>query len=204
MLSSISPVGEASRRQRWWLTASAYTVASIGGGALIGGALGGLGQLLALAGWPALALVVLGAAALIGVAADRGVLGIGLPTWHRQVDERWLTGLRGWVYGAGFGLQLGLGVVTIATASVTYVALLAAFLTGSWRGGLIVGAVFGLARASPLLLAGRVRTPAALRQLLARVARAEGPFGRGTLVAQAGLGVLAFGLAVATIPGGGA
>ena len=203
MLSSLSPVGEASRHQRWWLTAPAYTVASLAGGALIGAVLGGLGQLLALDGRIAAALSVLGAAALLGVAADRGLLGVALPTWHRQVDERWLTDLRGWIYGAGFGLQLGLGVLTIVTASVTYVALLAALLTGSWRGGLAVGAVFGLARAVPLLLAGRVRTPAALRRLLARVARAEGPFGRGTLVAQTGLGVLALGLAVVTLQGGG-
>lgn len=203
MLSSISPVGEASRRQRWWATASAYTVASVAGGVLIGGALGALGQLVGVGAWSVPALFALGVAALLGVAADRGLLGVDLPTWHRQVDERWLTSFRGWVYGAGFGFQLGVGVLTIVTASVTYVALLAALLTGSWQAGAVVGALFGTARALPLVLAGRVRTPGGLRQLLARVARAEGPFGRVTLLAQTGLGVLACGLAVVTIRGGG-
>lgn len=204
MLSSISPVGEASRHQRWWVTVAAYVVASVAGGALVGAAAGGVGQVVGVGGSPAVALLVLAVAALLGVAADRRLLGVGLPTWHRQVDERWLAGLRGWVYGAGFGFQLGLGVVTIVTASVTYVALVGAALTGSWVTGGVVGAVFGAVRALPLLLAGRIRTPTGLRALLARVAAAERPFDRATLAAQTGLGVLAFGLAVVTFRGGGA
>lgn len=204
MLSSISPVGEASRGQRWWITAGAYTVASVLGGTLIGGALGAVGQLLGVGEAPTAGLAVLAVAAFLGVAVDRHLLGLDLPTWHRQVDERWLTGYRGWVYGAGFGFQLGLGVVTIVTASITYVALLGALLTGSWKGGAVVGASFGLARALPLLLATRVRSAGGLRRVLGRLAALEGPFDRVTLVAQAGLGVLASVLALATTRGGAA
>ena len=204
MLSSISPVGEASRGQRWWITAGAYAVASVLGGAIVGTALGAVGQLVGVAEAPTAGLAVLAVAAFLGIAVDRHLLGLDLPTWHRQVDERWLTGYRGWVYGAGFGFQLGLGVVTIVTASVTYVAFLGALLTGSWQGGAVVGASFGLARAVPLLLATRVRSVGGLRRVLGRMAEWEGPFDRVTLVAQAGLGVLASVLAVATTRGGAA
>jgi hypothetical protein len=41
--------------------------------------------------------------------STRGPSGSGCPSWQRQVDERWLTTYRGWVYGAGFGFQLGAG-----------------------------------------------------------------------------------------------
>ena len=46
-----------------------------------------------------------GAAVLLlaGLLLDRRVGGLRLPTWHRQVDERWLARYRGWVYGLGFG-----------------------------------------------------------------------------------------------------
>ena len=36
---------------------------------------------------------------------------------RRQVNEDWMARYRGWAYGAGFGLQLGLGVVTIVTTA---------------------------------------------------------------------------------------
>jgi sulfite exporter TauE/SafE len=93
-----------------------------------------------------------------------------VPSWRRQVDERWLTSYRGWVYGAGYGLQLGAGAVTIIPATTTYVAALAAVLTGTWMQGAVIGATFGVIRALPLLLTVRVRTPEALRELMRRLA----------------------------------
>jgi sulfite exporter TauE/SafE len=175
MLGSISPVGETSRQQRWWLTAVAYTVASVLGGALAGALLGAAGQLLVQL-WPVGVGVRVAAVLLvvaIAVLFDTRVLPWQLPTWHRQVDERWLTRYRGWVYGAGFGFQLGLGVATIVPAAVTYAALAAAALTGSWTGGLVVGATFGVVRTVPLLLAGVLRTATQLHAATARVSAAE-------------------------------
>src|SRR5687767_4318338 len=121
MLGSISPVGEASRGQRWWLTATAYTVASLIAGAATGALFGLLGQvLLPAAGIPAgVALAILGVVLVLAAVIDSGRLGWRLPTWHRQVDERWLTTYRGWIYGAGFGFQVGTGLVTIAPSAVT-------------------------------------------------------------------------------------
>ena len=68
---------------------------------------------------------------------ELGVGGAHLPTNHRQVNERWLDDYRGWVYGIGYGFQLGMGVVTIVTSATTYLAFLAAFLSHSVLGGLI-------------------------------------------------------------------
>ncbi len=186
MLTSISPLGERARGNRFWRTAAAYAAGSLLGGLAVGGALGALGSLVSVDA--AVAYGVLAAAAIVGNVLDsRGAL----PTLRRQVDERWLATYRGWVYGFGFGFQLGLGVVTIVTASTTYVALLAAFLTGSPAGGAIVGATFGAARALPLLVTARVRRPDDLRRLHGRIARAAGPMSAATRAGQAIIGVTA-------------
>jgi sulfite exporter TauE/SafE len=192
MLGSISPVGEASRAQRWWLTATAYTLASVAAGAAIGTALGVTGQALAAVA-PASAservrLALLGAAMVAAAMADAGTFGWTLPGWHRQVDERWLATYRGWVYGAGFGAQLGVGVATIVTSTVTYTAFAAALLSASWRGGLAVGAAFGVARSIPLLLMAPVRSAARLHTVTRGVAEAQPLVHRLTV---AGQGVLA-------------
>ena len=175
MLGSISPVGEAARGQRWWLTATAYIAASVAGGAVVGTALGALGAALAQLVTLNLAprLGVLAAVALLGAAADAGLAPWRVPAWRRQVDETWLTEYRGWVYGAGFGLQLGSGFATIIPAAVTYTAFAAALLSMSVSGGLAVGAAFGLVRSLPVLLTARLHTAAQLYVTTRRVEAAE-------------------------------
>jgi hypothetical protein len=165
MLASISPVGEAARGQRWPITVVAYLVASALGGASVGALAGGLGwTMFAVLGAPPTTLLaaVLAVLALLAVGLYRGVLPWQVPAWQRQVDETWLTSYRGWVYGAGFGFQLGAGVLTrIPTAAVPLV-LAAAVATGDLGAGALVGATFGTVRALPILLAGRHRDPARL------------------------------------------
>jgi hypothetical protein len=189
MLSSITPLGERGRHNRWWLTAAAFITGSIAGGAAMGAALGALGGLVR---WPTSGtLALLAAVALLGFLADLRVARLRVPTMNRQVDERWLTTYRGWVYGVGYGFQLGLGVVTIVTSAATWVTLAAAFLTGSWTGGLVVGSVFGAARSLPLLLAAPVRSPGALRDLLRRQQRWATPARLAAIGGQCLVGVLA-------------
>lgn len=188
MLGSISPVGEASRNQRWWLTATAYVVASSTAGALVGLALGALGALLLGSVSPSARLVALGVLTIAAAAADAGRFGASIPSWRRQVDERWLSTYRGWVYGAGFGAQLGAAVTTIVTSAVTYAALGAALLSASWRSGLVIGTVYGMARGVPLLAMARVRTVDRLYAVTRRVADAE-PWAHRTTIG--GQGVLA-------------
>jgi sulfite exporter TauE/SafE len=166
MLASISPVGEASRGQRWPITVSAYLVGSTAGGALVGSLAGAVGAAVGLVtgpwdlGWR---LALFGAAGVVTVAVDRGLVPLRLPSWQRQVDERWLTTYRGWVYGIGFGFQLGSGLLTRIATSAVYLMLVAAALTGSVAAGALIGGVFGLTRALPLVTTAPLRDPVSLR-----------------------------------------
>ena len=172
MLASIHPLGERVRGNRFGITAAAFVAASTVAGALLGlalGALGGLGQWLAGDAWwaaAALAMVVTGALAL---ATDRGWWGLRPVGPRRQVDEDWLEEYRGWVYGAGFGAQLGMGFSTIITTAAVHLTFLLALLAGSPLAGAVVGGAFGLVRGATLLGASRVRSPDQLRQLHRRM-----------------------------------
>ncbi|MGN6611838.1 MAG: hypothetical protein ACTHLJ_08670 [Angustibacter sp.] len=186
MLSSISPLGERARRARWGLTVSAYLVGSVVGGLAVGALSAALGGVLP-AGWrdsaPAAVVVVL--LVLVGLGLDVRARGGALPSWRRQVDEAWLARYRGWVYGLGFGLQLGAGVLTIVTSSTVYAVLALAAWSGTPAVGALLGATFGLARALPVLAVRRVHAPAQLRVVFARVERLGRPVdvvSRGALV----------------------
>lgn len=179
MLGSITPLGERGRGSRWWLTAASYVGASTLGGLLVGSIAGFVGAALRLVGLrlgPPTALLVVAAAALLGLVAHAGLLGFELPALRRQVDERWIGRYRGWVVGAGFGLQLGLGVATIVPASAASLSV---------AGGALVGLEFGAVRAAPLLAAAR--TPEALRRLHLRLAGLSRPADRTIRSVQAGL-----------------
>lgn len=149
MLASITPLGERSRGFSWSVTASAFALGSVGAGALAGAAGGALGSLLpGPSSWRGLALIaVLGAAVLF----DATALRTRLPTTRRQVNEDWLARYRGWVYGVGFGAQLGAGVVTIVSSAATYATAAAAVLCAIPPTGALIGATFGAVRAGSLL-----------------------------------------------------
>src|SRR5581483_6305427 len=151
MLASINPLGERARHNRWAVTATAYGVASAAGGAGAGALLGAIGWAVTRA-WPPPTVARL---AFVGVAVAAAcawdlLWGRSLPPL-RQVDEDWLATYRGWVYGAGFGFQLGAGLTTIVTTALIPAVFLAALVGGSVPWGSLVGAAFGLARAVPLL-----------------------------------------------------
>jgi hypothetical protein len=107
---------------------------------------------------------------LSGAALDARLGGVRLPTITRQVDERWLQKYRGWVYGFGFGAQLGTGVATIITSAAVYLMLVATVLTRSVAAGTAIGVTFGLVRGASILLARRIRTTDELRAFHRRLA----------------------------------
>jgi hypothetical protein len=198
MLGSITRLGESGRNARWWVTVTWFAIGALAAGSLAGAVLGlaGSGLAGALGGrGAALALVLLAAA---GLGLDLHLAGLRLPTVARQVDEAWLVRYRGWVYGVGFGFQLGLGVVTIVTTSAVYLALAAALLTGSPAAGLLIGATFGAARAAAVLPGGWVRRPADLFRVDGLLRRWERPARRGALAGQ--IAVLASLVAVLAWP----
>jgi hypothetical protein len=125
------------------------------------------------------------------VALDLGTLGAKLPTVRRQVNEEWLHRYRGWVYGLGFGLQLGAGFSTVVAVSAIYGAFAAAFLSGSVRAGLAIGTVFGLARAVTILSVVTVRRTPQVVAVDARLRRWDGRARILAVALEATLGAVA-------------
>jgi len=196
MLTSITPLGERGRGSRWAVTVAALALGSTLAGAA-GGVVAGFVGDLALAGLEASTRLALLAAFLAaGLALDLGLGGLRLPGPRRQVNEQWLGAYRGWVYGLGFGAQLGLGVATIVSASAVYATFAAAAATADPVRGLAIGGAFGFLRAATVLAGRRVRSPAALHDLGRRLERWRAQARRAGLAAQALLAVVALGVAL--------
>jgi hypothetical protein len=186
MLSTITPMAERARGHRYSVTASWFVV-----GAVVGGATLGLGTAAAAAAVRALdpsdgvvvaAVVVLAATAAL---VDSGAFGRRPPFFRRQVDDAWLSRYRAWVYGIGFGWQIGFGLATyIMTAGVVLTILLAA-LTGSPATAFLICVVFGFARGLVVLLGAGLRSPAALGSLHERLDALEAPVRWGVVGVQA-------------------
>ena len=166
MLTSISPLGERARGNRWWLTVGWLSLGAVVGGAVVGVALGAAGQFLAGSLSDGARLAVLAGACAAAAAWDMS--GRGLPG-RRQVNEDWLVAYRSWVYGAGFGLQLGAAVATVVNTALVPLFMLAALLAGDMTAGLAIGAAFGAARAGSMALSSGVRTTDDLRRLHRRL-----------------------------------
>ena len=97
MLSSIHPLGERARSNRWWLTVTAFTVGSMTAGGILGAASAAVGALLLPTQSP------VWVAATLAVAGVADLTRVPVPWLHRQVNERWIGSFRGWVYGVSFG-----------------------------------------------------------------------------------------------------
>jgi hypothetical protein len=199
MLTSISPLGERARASRWWLTTTAYVVSSGVGGLALGLVASLIGSLLP-ESWRSspVAYLVVAVALVVGLLLDLGVAGRRLPTWRRQVDQAWLGRYRGWVVGVGFGAQLGFGLVTIVTSATTYAVALLCLLSGDPAVGLLVGGTFGLVRALPSALMGRVVTREQLWRVLSGV---EHGARAADLVARLALAAAAAALTVIAVRG---
>ena len=190
MLASITPLGERGRGSRWGITVSAFLLGATLAGAAEGAVLGLLGLVVLGDGLGAharlLVLAVgLGLAAVLELALPR------VPGPNRQVNERWLDEYRGWVYGLGFGAQLGLGITTVVTSATTYVAMLVAFLAADPGWGALVLGIFGAIRGGMPLLAARVRAPEQLRAFHMRFERARGAIAPASLACLAGMTAVA-------------
>jgi hypothetical protein len=157
MLASITPLSEQGRGHRYRATAAWFVVGSVVGGLTLGAGAAGLTvafDAVALTAREGVA-VALGAGAL-AVASDLGLVGFHLPVHHRQVNERWLDQFRPWVYGAGFGWQIGTGLVTYIMTAAVYLMVVLSALTGMPWLALALGALFGLVRGLSVLLGRRI------------------------------------------------
>ncbi|HUP76151.1 MAG TPA: hypothetical protein VM282_24165 [Acidimicrobiales bacterium] len=200
MLSQINPIAEAGRRQRYRRTVGWFIAGAVLGGVTLGGLSAGLAVIVDAAGLGhrgALALAAMAsfAAALI----DARALGFGPPFLRRQVNEDWLSRYRPWVYGGGFGWQIGVGITTyIMTAAVPLTIVYAALSASPWV-ALIIGVLFGLARGLTVLLSARLRTQSDLYAFHRRFAAAGDRVRRAVIVAQLAVAVCAAWAAAPTL-----
>jgi hypothetical protein len=170
MLASITPLGERGRQAHWAVTVTAFMLGATSAGGAAGGLLGAAGALTLPDGADVrVRLGVLAVALVAAVALDARAERVPGP--RRQVNEGWLDEYRGWVYGLGYGAQLGTGIVTVVSSAATYVTLLAAFLTRDPMGGAAVVGCYGLLRGLQPVLTARVQSPAALIALHRRLDR---------------------------------
>lgn len=188
MLSSIHPLGERSRNNRWWLTAAAFVVGAVGAASLAGAALGGAGSLLPAGNWRI--ATAIGVILLAGMA---DLARIRPPGPRRQVNEDWIGAFRGWVYGGAFGAQLGAGVATYVVTWGVWATALLALLSGGAVPGAVVGTAFGVGRSVFPLAAGWIDRPSRLTSFSRAMAAAAVPMARSV-----GLALVAIAVAAAT------
>jgi len=164
MLSTITPFSERAKGHCYRATAGWFI-----SGAVVGGACLGALMALAAAGVRGLHLsgpgLVAAALAAAGVAAlsDSGAVGLQLPIHRRQVNERWLDRYRPWVYGAGFGWQIGTGLATYITTAAVYLMIVLGALTTDPVTAVGLGVAFGTLRGLAVLLTRTLDGPGALR-----------------------------------------
>jgi MFS family permease len=180
MLSSLNPVSERSRGNRFWLTACWYVLGAVAGGALLGVACGGLALLWRFTAWPAVVAV-----ALVALLSDSGAVRWSLPDHPRQVDERWLGKYRRWIYATGYGAQIGSGFATYIMTAAVYLTAALAVVTGSFGSALLVCVVFGVVRGLTITVAAFARTPDQLRTAHRRIAELDGASMRLAMAAEA-------------------
>ena len=201
MLSTITPLGETGRRNRWASTAAWFIA-----GAALGGATLGAGAALLAVGIAALDLsgesaVGIGAAlAAITIASDLKVGGFRLPSHTRQVNESWLDQFRSWVYGGGFGWQIGVGLATYVTTSAVYLMLALAALTGSPLAAFAIVTGFGLVRGLAVLLGRGLTSPDRLMALHRRMAELLPTAQRSIVLLQAAVLTVAAAAAWGPVP----
>ena len=186
MLASITPLGERGRQSTWGVTVAAFLLGAAGAGAGAGALAGAVGLLAvpASVGMDA-RLAVVAVAALIAGGIDARA--DPAPGPRRQVNEEWLRRYRGWVYGLGFGAQLGIGVSTVVSSAATYVALIAALMTRNPASGALIVGCFGAVRGLTPLAAARVDRPERLVAFHAHLHRLRGRAAGAGLVALAAI-----------------
>lgn len=201
MLSTITPIGERGRHHRYSSSAAWFVL-----GAVVGGATLGLGAALSAAGVGVLDLSgsgALGAAAALAavtIASDLEVGGFRLPSHSRQVNEGWLNQYRSWVYGTGFGWQIGVGLATYVTTAAVYLMVAMAALTGSPAIAFAIATGFGLVRGLAVLLGRGLTTPERLLAMHRRLDELLPQAQRAIVLVQAAVLAIAAGAAWGPVP----
>jgi hypothetical protein len=196
MLSTITPVTEQGRGRNYWATVPWYLIGALAGGATLGGAAAVVSIPLAAADLaPEVALGIAGLFTVVSIFSDLGVGGFHLPRHKRQVDRHWLDDYRSWVYGTGFGWQIGVGLATYIVTTGIYVMVLIAILGGSPSEALLLGIVFGGIRGLAIFLGVRATTLDSLHALHRRIMQFEPGSRLVMFLIQTGVATVALGVA---------
>ncbi len=165
MLSTITPMAERSRGRRWWLTAAWFVLGAVLGGATLGliAVLGAVVVDVTGTGDSAVPLAVAAVVTFVTASMDLGI-GTAMPHHRRQVDEVWLDQYRSWVYGLGFGWQIGSGLTTYIMTAAVYATVVLAALTASVPVAMGIAVFFGLIRGLAIGLGARLTNPDRLRR----------------------------------------
>ncbi len=183
MLATVTPLAERARGHRYRTRRPGSSPAASPAGPRSVSVWPGWRSAVRAAGPPVLAVAAVAAAASCSRRPPtRRLGGFRLPVHHRQVNERWLDQFRPWVYGAGFGWQIGTGLVTYIKTAALYLMIVLAALTASPAAALAIGALFGLVRGLAVLL-GRGITSAATLAAFHRRFTELGPVVLGVVVA---------------------
>jgi hypothetical protein len=152
VLGLAPPKSTTSQDQNWRRPGLvAHALGLILGGAAMGFGVGALGELAAHHLGAELVAAVALATATAYAGADVGMWRLPLPTLNHQVPRAWLRDFPGVVAYGGFGVLLGLGIVT-AVPFAAFVALLAfEFGVASGSIGALIGAAYGAGRLIGLL-----------------------------------------------------
>jgi hypothetical protein len=185
MLSQITPFTERARHQHFGVTAGWFVVGSVVGGATLG-VIAGLGAAAASAADLSTdtALAILAVLAIVAAGVDGGVFGFRPPFFRRQVNEDWLPRYRGWLYGMGFGWQVGVGIATYIMTAAVFLTVAVGVLTASPAAAFAIAVLFGLVRGLTVFFTANVQTPAQLAIFHRRFDRWAEPVRRAVIALE--------------------
>jgi MFS family permease len=192
MLSTITPVAEAGRGHSFRSTSTWFVIGSVAGGLTLGFLTAGFATLVArLETTPGQALWIVALASLLAATSDGRLAGFHIPGHDRQVNERWLDRYRSWVYGAGFGWQIGVGLATYIMTSALYLLILIGGLTAEPVVAIALGALFGLVRGLAVYLATGLDSTERLLWFHSKFESRREPVRQATIVIMATVAVAA-------------
>jgi hypothetical protein len=185
MLSTVTPLAEEGRGHKYRSTAAWFIVGSIVGGATLGVGAALLAGMIGVAGVSTNTALALGAiAAIVTASSDLRLFGVHLPINPRQVNELWLGKFRPWVYGAGFGWQIGVGFATYIMTGAVYLTVALAALTGSPAIAFGICVAFGLCRGLAIMLGSTITSTERLMAFHRRFDSLAEPVRRGVIGVQ--------------------
>jgi sulfite exporter TauE/SafE len=151
MISVIMPLGQRQRPPQFWLARGVlYVLAATAGGAALGALMGLLGAALQPLVPLPLALALAVALAVAYGLHEARVWRLPHPERQWQVPNSWIV-RRPLLGAVAFGLVIGAGVFTFIPFTSFYILLAWQALSGSPLVGALLGGVYGLARALPVV-----------------------------------------------------